>query len=63
MSFDSLTRGIKGALAETIYTQVIPEELPQGMRTDRITRKKDAEENDWPHPHHRGGLEAAHPPG
>jgi hypothetical protein len=26
MSFDSLTRGIKGALAETIYTQVIPEE-------------------------------------
>lgn len=26
MSFDSLTRGIRGALAETIYTQVIPEE-------------------------------------
>jgi hypothetical protein len=26
MSFDSLTRAIKRALAETIYTQVIPEE-------------------------------------
>jgi len=26
----------------------------QGTRANRITRKKAAEGNDWPHPHHRG---------
>jgi len=34
------------------------------MRNDRITIKKDAAGNDWPHPHHRGKpcLEAGDSP-
>jgi hypothetical protein len=43
MSFDSLTRGIKGALAETIYTQVIPEEcIPTAETENWRYNQKDA---------------------
>lgn len=34
MSFDSLTKGIKGALAETMYTQVTPEECVLAARNE-----------------------------
>lgn len=43
-----MTRGIKGALAETIYTLKSVSSL-QETRNNGITIKKDAEENDWPH--------------
>jgi hypothetical protein len=41
MSYDSLTRATKGALAETIYTQVIPEEyiLAVGTRNWQYNQK------------------------